>query len=109
MTATPTTYRLLRDVPIGRRGRLLVFDRDEQGRFVLVYYRGTNPDATALVLARDVEMLRDLFDRRQDVERRVGQRPDLRSAVATALDLPLVDRECVRVTEYLASVQGWPS
>ena len=110
MTATTDTDlrapapRVLRDIPLGaegRRGRLLMVSPDGAGRFRFVFYRGTNDRARQAVAGEPLEGLRDLHDRRQDVERRSSVSADLRDAIARALDLPLGDREPARIAGYL--------
>ena len=109
-TDTPTSSSssaapaVLRDIPLGAdgaRGRLLMVSRDDAGRHRFVYYRGTCTAARVAVAGCPLEGLRDLHERRHDVERRTSKHPDLLHAVAAALDLPPMDTEPRRIVAYL--------
>jgi len=96
--------RILRDIPLGShgdRGRLLMVSPDAAGRYRFVFYRGTNERARSAVGGCPMPELRDLHDRRQDVERRTSGHADLLYAVALALDLPAGDSEPRRIVRYL--------
>lgn len=97
---------VLRDMPMGPdglKGRLLMIDPG-CGRYAFVFYRGTKQSARKAIAACKVDELRDLFDRRQDVERRAGISPERDYALGKALDLPMIDEEVRRVAAYLDAV-----
>lgn len=97
---------VLRDMPMGTqgtRGRLLWVTPDDSGNYRFVFYRGCTMGARAAVAGCPVDELRDLFDRRQDVERRQGKSTDLDYAVGLALDIPTADPDVRRIIDYLAA------
>jgi hypothetical protein len=102
--ATTDKPFVLRDIPLGSeglRGRLLLVSGSDAAPWRFVFYRGTCTAARAAVAGCALEGLRDLHERRQDVERRAGQSSDLDYALGLALDLPAIDTEVGRVAAYL--------